>query len=195
MPNTYRCMYLLPKDEYEKLQKTGGGEASVKSEGQREGKGCLDNKEGGEKQQINNIDVSHGGTLLINTGPDGGQIPNIKGDGGNVVAVNGENGVKGGVGSRDGGGRRGGSVLNVPVPIPVGMSHSAPPPQPPPQPSVLSPQEMRLRENQLMKELVKERLAQLSGKKVAQTDQSTLIRTSIFTGAEGMGKIGKLFIN
>ena len=177
MPNTYQCMYLLPKEEYEQLQqKSDGAESAVKSEGEREGKSTtVGSKEGGERQQINNIDVSHGGTLLINTKSDGGEIPNIVGDGGDVAAGNGGDGGRGGGGSR--------AVLNVPVPIPVGQSA-----QPPPPSNVLSPTEMRLREKQLMKELVEDRLAELGGKTVKRKDQSTLTRTSISTGADGMGQ-------
>ncbi len=182
MPNTYRCMFLVAKEEYEQLQKAGGEQSAGKSEGGQEGTSTVRSKDSGEKQQINNIDVSHGGTLLINTKSDGGEIPNIVGDGGNVTASNDTNGGGGG-GDRH-------AVLNIPVPIPVGSQSTPPPPPPPPPPqtNVLSPTEMRLREKQLMKELVEDRLAELGGKTVKRKDQSTLTRTSISTGADGMGQ-------
>jgi hypothetical protein len=64
----------------------------------------------GETSQVNNIDVSHGGTLLINTG-EGKELGPlvVSGDGGNA-ASKANNGLRGVAATKDGqmknGGRR-----------------------------------------------------------------------------------------
>ena len=60
MSSTFQYMYLVPKDQYMQMQ--SGSAPPSKSNV------LCDSAKEGETSQVNNIDVSHGGTLLINTG-------------------------------------------------------------------------------------------------------------------------------
>ena len=68
-------MYLVPKEQYMQMQ-SGSAPPPPKS-----GVLCDSAKEG-ETSQVNNIDVSHGGTLLINTGEGKEFTPLLSGSGG-----------------------------------------------------------------------------------------------------------------
>jgi hypothetical protein len=60
MSKTFQFMYLVPRDQYAKMK--DGTQSPTKTNL------ICDSGKAGETSQVNNIDVSHGGTLLINTG-------------------------------------------------------------------------------------------------------------------------------
>ena len=154
-------MYLLPKEEYLKLKS-----ASVSPENNGEG--------GVTKEQVNHIDVSHGGTLLINSKEADGRLPIPSSL---PSRERGDNGSGGG-----GGGRREGKIIPVPVaPYTAGITQAENV-----NTAARGEEEgiMRQQEKELMKALVQERLDQLSGNGRKRLNSTV----DIASGSDGVGR-------
>jgi hypothetical protein len=179
MSTSYQCMYLLTKEDYQKLKI-----ASVAENNGGAGGG------GEKKEQVNNIDVSHGGTLLINSKDFDGLSKRQEGGGGGGVEI-----VGGGGGGEEQ--RTVGRIMPVPVAAypAAGMGQVEASTAAAKAEVKAEEEELKIREKQMMRALVEERLAQLGPAGVAQSakalysTRSTLYVQLSFSRKEGRARV------